>query len=322
MNALASLYPAHVATLKERTDRALAAHGFDHLVVYAGRQHEIFLDDMYYAFKVNPHFKAWLPVVDNPHCFLVYTPGKRPRLIFHQPVDYWHKVAETPSGYWTSEFDISMIATPEAAKHHLPSTGRVAYIAEAPDEMHGELNPKALLDQIHWDRSWKTEYEIECMREANTRGARAHRAAEQAFRDGQSEYEIHLAYLRAADSTEDELPYGNIIALNDHAAVLHYYGHDRQRRDSGELHSFLIDAGASVNGYASDITRTYSRRDDEFAELIAAMDTMQQEICAAVKPNVNYPDLHLLAHRKVAEMLVPAVREILNPRQKNKKGGR
>jgi Xaa-Pro dipeptidase len=33
------------------------------------------------------------------------------------------------------------------------------------------------------------------------------------------------------------------------------------------------------------------------------MDAMQQEICAAVKPEVNYPDLHLLAHRKVAEIV-------------------
>src|SRR2546421_10793504 len=104
MNALADLYPAHVETLKQRADRALAHHGFDHLVVFAGRQHEIFLDDMHYPFKVNPHFKAWVPVVDNPHCFLVYTPGKRPRINFHQPVDYWHKGAEAPAGYWVEEF--------------------------------------------------------------------------------------------------------------------------------------------------------------------------------------------------------------------------
>ena len=43
---------------------------------------------------------------------------------------------------------------------------------------------------------------------------------------------------------EDELPYGNIIALNDNAAVLHYYHHDRNILDKKERHSFLIDAGA------------------------------------------------------------------------------
>lgn len=303
MDALASLYPSHIAAVEERTDRALDAAGFDHLVVFAGKQHEIFLDDMHYPFKVNPHFKAWLPVLDNPHCFLVYTPGKKPRLIFHQPVDYWHKVPEPPSGYWTSQFEIAAIGKPDEAKQHMPTAGRVAYIGEAPDEPHGEVNPKELLDRLHFDRAWKTDYEIECMRQANERGARAHRAAERAFRAGESEYEIHLAYLRAADSTEEELPYGNIIALNQHAAVLHYYHHERQRLDEGQRYSFLIDAGASVNGYASDITRTHSQRDDEFAQLIAAMDSMQRAICDEVKPGVSYPDLHIRAHHAVAEIV-------------------
>ena len=52
------------------------------------------------------------------------------------------------------------------------------------------------MHRLHWERSWKTDYEIECMRQANVRGVRGHRAAERAFRDGESEYEIHLAYLR------------------------------------------------------------------------------------------------------------------------------
>jgi Xaa-Pro dipeptidase len=301
-NKLAQLYPAHIATLIERHDAALAEGGFDHLIIFAGSQRMIFLDDMAYPFKVNPHFKAWVPVVDNPHCFLVYTPGTKPRLAFHQPVDYWHKPAETPSGFWVDQFDISIIATPEDAKQYFPSTGRVAYIGES-DEPHGEVNPPALLHRLHWDRAWKTDYEIECMRLANERGARGHRAAERAFRDGKSEYEIHLEYLRAADHTEEELPYGNIIALNHHAAVLHYYHHERRRLAENERHSFLIDAGASVNGYASDITRTYSSRRDEFQQLADGMDRAQQEIVAGVKPGVNYPDLHMLAHRKVAELL-------------------
>jgi Xaa-Pro dipeptidase len=141
------------------------------------------------------------------------------------------------------------------------------------------------------------------MRRANLRGARGHRAAERAFRAGESEYEIHLAYLRAVDHTEEELPYSNIIAINGNASVLHYTLHERDRMDADSRHSFLIDAGASVNGYASDITRTYSKRDDEFQDLVDAMDDAQQSLVAAVKPDVNYPDIHMLAHRCVAELL-------------------
>src|SRR5205809_4206767 len=180
-------------------------------------------------------------------------------------------------------------------------SGRVAFLGEPAEELKaGDVNPQPLMDRLHWERSWKTDYEIECIREANVRGARGHVAAERAFRAGATEYEIHLDYLRASDQTEEELPYGNIIALNENASVLHYMQHGRAKR---EMHSFLIDAGASINGYASDITRTYSRNGDEFGALIAAMDVMQQELCAAVKPGASYPDIHAQAHRKIAAIL-------------------
>ena len=91
-----------------------------------------------------------------------------------------------------------------------------------------------------------------------------------AFRHGASEYEIHLAYCRAAGAREEELPYNNIIAFGTHAAVLHYQLLDRQRR---RVKSFLIDAGAQHAGYACDITRTYAAAPGEFQDLIRAVDT-------------------------------------------------
>ncbi|HVG23712.1 MAG TPA: M24 family metallopeptidase, partial [Thermoanaerobaculia bacterium] len=49
---------------------------------------------------------------------------------------------------------------------------------------------------------------------------------------------------------------------------------------------------------------TYSRRRDEFQELIDAMDEMQLGLVKACLPNTNYPDIHMMAHRGVAELLV------------------
>lgn len=300
---LAELYPDHIRTLKERHDRALAESGYDHLIIFGGTTRMAFLDDMPYPFKANPHFKAWVPVIDNPNCFIVYTPAEKPRLIYFQPVDYWYKPAETPSGYWVEHFEIRVIVTPEDARKYQPSSGRTAFIGEPEGDYVGDLNPAPLLNRLHFDRAWKTPYEIECMREANGIGARGHRAAEQAFRRGATEYDIHLEYLRATHSTEEELPYANIIGLNEHAAVLHYIQHDRRPLDGSRRFSFLIDAGASVNGYASDITRTYSQRGGEFEQMIDAMDAGQQQLCAAVKPKISYPDLHMQAHRMVARIL-------------------
>jgi Xaa-Pro dipeptidase len=300
---IAELYPSHVQTLKERHDRALAETKYDHEIIFGGANRMVFLDDMPYPFKANPHFKSWVPVQDNPNCYVIYTPGQKPKLIFFQPVDYWYKPAATPSADWVRFFEIHLIATPEDASKHFPTSGRIAFIGESENGHRGDLNPAPLLNRLHFDRAWKTPYEVECVRQANRVGARAHRAAERAFRTGASEYDIHLEYLRAADSTEEELPYANIIGFNDHASVLHYIQHERTKLDTSQRFSFLIDAGAQVNGYASDITRTYSQRNDEFQQLIKAFDAGQQEICASVKPKVNYPDLHMQAHRMVAQLL-------------------
>lgn len=139
------------------------------------------------------------------------------------------------------------------------------------------------------------------MRRASQRGARGHLAAERAFRSGASEFEIHLEYLRATQHTEAELPYDNIIALNENAAVLHYQHQDRSL--PSHRFSLLIDAGATFAGYACDITRTHPVEQDDFAALVSDMDKVQQALCAKVRPGVDYTDIHLEAHLRIATVL-------------------
>ena len=127
------------------------------------------------------------------------------------------------------------------------------------------------------------------------------RRPQRAFRAGASEYEIHIEYLRATQHTEADLPYPNIVALNENAAVLHYQ--HQERHAPAQLRSFLIDAGAEVGGYASDITRTYSAANDEFQQLIDGMDRLQLELCAEVRTGVDYANIHLSAHRRIAGLL-------------------
>src|SRR5690606_20556282 len=163
-------------------------------------------------------------------------------------------------------------------------------------------NPPAAIAYLEYHRAFKTPYEIAMMREATRRGVRGHRAAERAFRAGASEFGIHLAYCQAAGQDSETLPYGNIIALNEHAAVLHYT--DRDRVPPDHARSFLIDAGASHGGYACDITRTWSANPaDEFQALVDAVDAAQQAMCAQVRPDVDYRRLHLDAHLALAGIL-------------------
>ncbi len=58
-----------------------------------------------------------------------------------------------------------------------------------------------------------------------------------------------------------------------------------------------------MNGYASDITRTYAKESGEFADLIERFDELQQELVAQVKAGVEFAELHLKCHRRIAELL-------------------
>ena len=76
----------------------------------------------------------------------------------------------------------------------------------------------------------------------------------------------------------------------------HYQYQDRQADE--HLNSLLIDAGANVDGYASDITRTYigptcysQAAADLFTELLERMQTHQDALIYQLVPGANYVDL-------------------------------
>lgn len=299
------LYRQHIDIVRSRADTALARAGFDHLVVPSGTLHYQVFDDRDYPFATNPQFKAWLPLTRNPGSWLVHTPGSRPKLVYLQPRDYWHVVPEAPSGDWTAHFDVVVIREPDEALRHLPpDPSRCAILGEPQSALGAYVpnNPAAAIQYLEYHRAYKTPYEIAMMRTASARGVRGHRAAERAFRAGASEFGIHLAYCQAAGQDSDTLPYGNIVALDEHAAVLHYM--DRGTAAPKPARSFLIDAGASHGGYACDITRTYAAdTGGEFQALIDAVDAAQQRMCAQVRAGFDYRQLHLDAHLALAGIL-------------------
>jgi len=299
----AELYAKHLRALMQRADQALQASGHEHLLIAAGAEKYQFLDDRPYPFAINPHFAHWLPLTQHAGSWLAYSPGERPVLVYYQPEDFWHLPPADPEGVWVEHFDIRIVRQPEDAVRHLPPAARAAIVTEADAALPGYApnNPQVLLDRLHWERSFKTPWELSRMRAAQRRAVPGHRAAEAAFRAGESEAGIHRAYLAATGHRDADLPYGNIIGLNEHGAILHY----QVQENSAPAHSrsLLIDAGASVDGYAADITRTYGNGDAEFEALIAAVDRVQQALCARVRPGQSYPALHIEAHHRLAGVL-------------------
>ena len=303
---LPSTYAAHLDTVVRRTSRALESAGFSSLLVHSGSAPMIFADDQHYPFRVNAAFKLWAPLTEVPDCFVYFEPGRKPRLLFHHPRDYWHKPADPPDTFWTHHFELHAVSDRATTRALLPEDlSRTAYVGEAFPELEawnvGARNPESLVSRLDFARAAKTPYELACLREASRLGVLGHIAARKAFDAGASEYDIEIAFLEACGLREQELPYNPIIALNKSAAVLHYQV--LERRAPAERHSLLIDAGAEFAGYASDITRTYSATDADFAKLVEDMDHVQQSLCASVHAGVDWRDVHVSSHRLISELL-------------------
>src|SRR5579859_3473033 len=254
---LEKTFGPHLAALCERVSRALTACGYTSLLVHSGSALTVFEDDRTYPFEAHAPFKVWVPLSDVPDSFVWFQPGAAPKLLLHQPRDYWYKPADLPRGYWVSHFEVCPVPDAAAARSALPrDLSRTAYIGDATPEVAawglGAVNPRPLMRRLDYDRAVKSPYELECLRAANRLGARGHLAATRAFRAGGSEFDIEIEFLRACAAREQELPYNPIIAFNEGGAVLHYQVLDK--RPPRERHSLLIDAGAEFAGYASDIT--------------------------------------------------------------------
>lgn len=306
MSSTELLYARHIATRRHQLDELLPALGYDALLIHSGTPVNRFLDDQAPPFRANPHFVAWLPLPRHTDCALLLRPGRIPVLWYHRPEDFWHLPPEPPEAWWADQFDLRMTADSRAWAKVPEGTGRLAVIGEAHNlpPLEADINPEALLGRLHEQRTVKTAWERHLLQEANRRAVAGHHRAEAAFRAGKSELDIHLDYLSAVRQPEAHLPYASIVALNRHAAVLHYQ--HQQSEPPAAIRSFLIDAGADRLGYAADITRTYAREGGAFADLITAIDSGQQALVSQARAGMSFVELHRATHRMVAEVLAQA----------------
>lgn len=304
------LYRQHLGHLQEEWEAALEALGADFAVLPSGNAAMYFQDDQAPPFHPNPHFARWLPGRDCEGSVLLVRPGARAKLHFLGGDDYWHMPPTLPQ--WAEDaLDIARHSDADelssAVSKELAGCKRpvLAGPADALDLnlRLDDVNPKEFTARLHWARAYKTDFELHRMRAATAAGVAGHIAAKDAFLSGASEFEIQLAFLAGSSQVTSELPYPSIIALGEHAGILHYQHYDRSRPDG--TRSFLIDAGARADGFHSDITRTYSATPgDDFDELIDALDEKQRAMVAEVRPGMTYVDLHVKMHHEIAELLV------------------
>jgi Xaa-Pro aminopeptidase len=122
----------------------------------------------------------------------------------------------------------------------------------------GAVPPEEFVDLdhlVHEARLFKTATELKVMRKAGAISARAHCRAMRAARPGLYEYQLQAEIEHTFASEGARHPaYGSIVGGGANACVLHYVENSAPLQD-GDL--VLIDAGAELEHYAADITRTF-----------------------------------------------------------------
>jgi Xaa-Pro aminopeptidase len=158
---------------------------------------------------------------------------------------------------------------------------------------------------IHEMRLFKDPSEIETMRQAAAISAEAHIRAMRSCKPGKREYQLEAELLyefryRGAQS----VAYNSIVAAGANTCVLHHRASSAELLD-GDL--CLIDAGCELNGYASDITRTFPINGRYSASQRALYDitlAAQESAVAETRPGKTFIDPHNAAVRVLTQGLL------------------
>jgi Xaa-Pro aminopeptidase len=158
---------------------------------------------------------------------------------------------------------------------------------------------RTLIDEM---RLIKDEQELSTMRSAAAISAEAHRRAMQTTRPGRREYEIEAELLHVFRRGGSQAPaYSSIVAGGANACVLHYVDNDAVLND-GDL--LLIDAGCELDGYASDITRSFpvnGRFSGPQREVYQLVLAAQAAAIGEIRPGKHWDEPHDAAVKVLAQ---------------------
>ncbi len=287
--------------------------------------------DAHYPYRFDSHF-WYLTGFAEPEAVLVLVGGKQPRtLLFCREKnlerEIWdgyrygpreaQKVFGVDDAYPISALDsmaASLIANREQVWFPLGAQagfdqqvtgwlnqvrGQVRTGVTAP---RGFADIRTLIDEM---RLVKDRSELRTMQRAADISAEAHIGAMAATAPGRNEYEIEAELLYAFRRHGAQAPaYTSIVAGGANACVLHYVSNNAPLRD-GDL--LLIDAGCELDGYASDITRTFpvngkfSGPQRDCYELVLAA---QEAAIRAVKPGAAFTAYHDAALKILAQGMI------------------
>jgi Xaa-Pro aminopeptidase len=153
-------------------------------------------------------------------------------------------------------------------------------------------------------RLYKSRAEVSAMRRAAKIAGKAHIRAMKFCRPGRREYEVEAEFLHEFRRNGTEPSYLPIVGGGENGCILHYT-ENRDVLQDGDL--LLIDAGCEVDGYASDITRTFPVNGEFSSPQRQIYDLVlraQEAAINQIKPGKHCKEAHQAAVRTITRGLV------------------
>jgi Xaa-Pro aminopeptidase len=327
------MMPASTAKeLKRRRRDLLRAIGPDGVLIVPAAQEVARNRDVHYPFRQSSDF-AWLTGFPEPDAVAVLAPKHedgefvlfcRPRDPEREVWDGYRFGTEGATEQFGADAAHPLAELDEKLPELLADRKRIHYPLGVDADLDlkvmgwlravraqarkGVSAPTALLtsdELLHERRLIKSKRERATMRRAAGISAAAHRRLMQTCRPGLSEQQLEATFLHAcAEQGARFQAYPPIVGGGSNACVLHYVENADTLRE-GDL--VLVDAGCELDGYASDITRTFpvsgrfSGPQRTLYELVLAA---QQAAIAAVKPGKRWDAPHRAALKVLTRGLV------------------
>ena len=167
-----------------------------------------------------------------------------------------------------------------------------------------ERELKPLNPYISEMRLIKDKDEVKNMQDAANLASEAHMNAMKSAIPGLYEHNIASGFDSHFRNCNSEHSYPPIVASGENACILHYTENNQELKE-GDL--LLIDAGCEINGYASDITRTFpvnGKFSEAQKEIYDVVLNAQKSAINSIKPGVSSNKPHETACEIITNGLI------------------
>ncbi|MBT7002156.1 MAG: M24 family metallopeptidase [Candidatus Thioglobus sp.] len=297
---------------QKRRKELLSQLDKDALVIVTTNPEQLRNGDVYYPFRADSDF-WYLTGFGEPESVAVFS--HKSYTVFLRDRDkareIWDGkrlgVDDAPKTLKSDQaFSISLI------KQELPkliAKAKTVYYNSKPSKIDVEINKhlsshQSLTPFLHEMRLSKDNDEIKHMQNAVDISIKAHEMAMKQTKEGVYEYEIASIFDGYFRKNNSQHAYTPIVAGGKNACVLHYIENNKPLKE-GDL--LLIDAGCEVEGYASDITRTFpisGKFSDAQKQIYQLVLDAQLQAIQSIKPGNNVSKPHQIASNTIRKGLI------------------